>query len=172
MNKTRRIVLCGVMCALAFGLSYVDMLIPFDFAIPGIKLGLANLVIVVALYRLKPMDALLINATRVILAGILFGNITSFSFAMAGAICSFFVMYMLHRLTKLHVVVISILGAIAHVIGQLCVGFFYYPSKAILYYSMFLLVAAFITGAVLGELASVLIKTISSQVIGNNAKEL
>jgi len=172
MNRTRRIVICGVLCALAFGLSYVEMLIPFDFAVPGIKLGLANLVIVVALYRLAPMDALLINTTRVILAGLLFGNITTFSFAIAGAICSFFVMYILHRLTKLHVVVISILGAIAHVIGQLCVGFFYYPSKAILYYSMFLLVAAFITGAVLGEVASILIRTINQQIIGNNVKDL
>lgn len=154
MTKARRIALCGLFTALAFGLSYLEMLIPFDFAVPGIKLGLANLVILIALYKFAPMDALAINCVRVILAGIMFGNFVAFSFSITGAICSFFIMYLLKRLSKLHIVVVSLFGAITHVIAQMLIGLFYYSPKVIFYYSFFLIVSAVITGIVIGGLAN------------------
>lgn len=154
MTKAKRIALCGMFTALAFGLSYIEMILPLDFTVPGIKLGLANLVILIALYKLKPMDALAINCVRVILTGILFGNIVAFSFSISGAICSFFVMYLLKRLTGMHIIVVSLLGAITHVFAQMLVGLFYYSPKVIFYYSFFLFVAAFVTGILIGTLAN------------------
>lgn len=154
MSRTKRIALCGMFTALAFGLSYIEMILPLDFAVPGIKLGLANLVILIALYNFRPMDALAINCVRVILAGMLFGNVVALSFSIAGAICSFFVMYLLKRLTGMHIIVVSLLGAITHVLAQLLVGLFYYSPKVIFYYSFFLIISAFITGIIIGILAN------------------
>lgn len=154
MSRTKRIALCGMFTALAFGLSYIEMILPLDFAVPGIKLGLANLVILIALYKFRPMDALAINCVRVILAGMLFGNVVALSFSIAGAICSFFVMYLLKRLTGMHIIVVSLLGAITHVLAQLLVGLFYYSPKVIFYYSFFLIISAFITGIIIGILAN------------------
>lgn len=154
MSRTKRIALCGMFTALAFGLSYIEMILPLDFAVPGIKLGLANLVILIALYKFRPMDALAINCVRVILVGMLFGNVVALSFSIAGAICSFFVMYLLKRLTGMHIIVVSLLGAITHVLAQLLVGLFYYSPKVIFYYSFFLIISAFITGIIIGILAN------------------
>ena len=154
MSRTKRIALCGMFTALAFGLSYIEMILPLDFAVPGIKLGLANLVILIALYNFRPMDALAINCVRVILAGILFGNAMALSFSIAGAICSFFVMYLLKRLTGMHIIIVSLLGAITHVLAQLLVGLFYYSPKVIFYYSFFLIISAFVTGIIIGTLAN------------------
>lgn len=154
MSRTKRIALCGMFTALAFGLSYIEMILPLDFAVPGIKLGLANLVILIALYKFRPMDALAINCVRVILAGILFGNVVALSFSIAGAICSFFVMYLLKRLTRMHIIIVSLLGAITHVLAQLLVGLFYYSPKVIFYYSFFLIISAFVTGIIIGTLAN------------------
>lgn len=154
MSRTKRIALCGMFTALAFGLSYIEMILPLDFAVPGIKLGLANLVILIALYNFRPMDALAINCVRVILAGMLFGNVVALSFSIAGAICSFFVMYLLKRLTGMHIIVVSLLGAITHVLAQLLVGLFYYSPKVIFYYSFFLIISAFVTGIIIGTLAN------------------
>lgn len=154
MSRTKRIALCGMFTALAFGLSYIEMILPLDFAVPGIKLGLANLVILIALYKFRPMDALAINCVRVILVGMLFGNVVALSFSIAGAICSFFAMYLLKRLTGMHIIVVSLLGAITHVLAQLLVGLFYYSPKVIFYYSFFLIISAFITGIIIGILAN------------------
>jgi len=154
MSRTKRIALCGMFTALAFGLSYIEMILPLDFAVPGIKLGLANLVILIALYNFRPMDALAINCVRVILAGMLFGNVVALSFSITGAICSFFVMYLIKRLTEMHIIVVSLLGAITHVLAQLLVGLFYYSPKVIFYYSFFLIISAFVTGIIIGILAN------------------
>lgn len=154
MSRTKRIALCGMFTALAFGLSYIEMILPLDFAVPGIKLGLANLVILIALYNFRPMDALAINCVRVILAGMLFGNVVALSFSIAGAICSFFVMYLLKRLTGMHIIIVSLFGAITHVLAQLLVGLFYYSPKVIFYYSFFLIISAFVTGIIIGILAN------------------
>lgn len=172
MNKTQRIAIDGVLSALAFGLSYIELLIPFDFAIPGIKLGLANLIIVFSLYRLRPQDALVINVVRVVLAGLLFGNFMAFSFSIAGAICSFVIMFVLKQFTDCHVVIISVAGAIAHVCAQMLIGLFYYSSSVIYYYSMYLLIASVITGILLGIIANLLLKYIRLNMIGNNVKEI
>lgn len=154
MSRTRRIAMAGVLCALAFGLSYIEMLLPFDFAVPGIKLGLANVVVLVALYVLKPADAFAINFARVMLAGLLFGNPMTVSFSVAGAVFSFITMFLLKKYTGRHIIVISLAGAIAHIFGQMCVGMFYYNPRVVIYYCTFLLVAACFTGFLLGFVAS------------------
>lgn len=160
MKTSERIAMAGVLCALAFGLSYIEMLIPFDFAIPGMKLGLANAVVLVAMYKLKAADALAVNLVRVLLVGILFGNPVALAFSVSGAILSFVVMYLLKKYTGMHITVISIAGALAHIIGQLCVGLIFYNPTVLFYYSMFLLVAACISGLLLGIVAGKIIKSV------------
>lgn len=159
MKQTKRVAVGGMMCALAFGLNLIEMTIPLDIAIPGIKLGLANIVVLVALFRLSAADAIVINVIRVLLVGCMFGNLTSIAFALAGAVCSFVIMYVLKN-TGMHIVTISISGALAHIAGQLLVGLILYPPKVILYYSLFLMTAALVTGALLGIVAEGVIHAI------------
>lgn len=162
MSLSRRIAMSGVLCALAFGLSYIELLLPFDFAVPGIKLGLANVVVLVALYILTPTDAITINLVRVLLAGILFGNWMTVSFALGGAVFSFITMYLLKKYTGRHIIVISLSGAIAHIVGQVCVGLLYYNPKVVFYYCSFLLIAACVTGLLLGVIASKIINIVKT----------
>ena len=92
-SKAKRIAFYGMMVALAFTFSYLESLIPFNFGIPGVKLGLANLVVVVALYVMKPGEAFTIALIRILLAGLTFGNAYSLAYSLCGGILSFIVMY-------------------------------------------------------------------------------
>ncbi len=83
--KTKSVALTGLLIALALVLSYLESLVPLSFAIPGIKLGLPNLVIVFALYRLRPTVAAAISLLRVLLVALLFGSALSLAYSAAGA---------------------------------------------------------------------------------------
>ena len=104
----------GVFLALALVLSYVESLIPFYFGVPGMKLGLTNVIVLILLYLYGPADALIISVTRVILAGFLFGNAFSIIYSLAGALFSFVVMALLKRTKKFQSVTVSAVGGICH----------------------------------------------------------
>lgn len=150
MEYTKKIATGGLMTALAIIISYIEFLIPFNLGIPGIKLGLANIVILFVIYNMKPTEAILINIIRVLVVGSLFGNMTSIIFALSGALLSFIAMMLIHKRTELHIVVVSVIGAICHIIGQLIAGLMWYPVRVLLYYSALLMVAAFVSGIVVG----------------------
>ncbi len=149
-SLTNSIAINGLLTALALILSFVESLIPFNFGIPGIKLGLANVVVLFMIYNMKSRDAIIVNIIRVLIAGFMFGNLNSIAFSMVGAVCSFLVMWLIHKHTQRHVIVVSIIGAIVHVLGQLLIGILWYPPRVLMYYSLFLLVAAIVTGSLLG----------------------
>ena len=156
-NKTQTIALYGLMVALAFVFSYFESLIPFNnLGIPGVKLGLANLVVVVALYIMKPAQAFSIAIIRILLASMTFGNVYSLAYSLCGGILSFAVMYFAKK-TKLSVIGVSMLGGICHNIGQIMVAAVVMETMNIAYYLLVLLVAGLLTGLLLGIVSKIVI---------------
>ena len=153
-SAAERAAYCGIFLALAFGLSYVEMLLPLNIGIPGVKLGLANIPVMVLIYIVSPVDAIIVSVLRVVLSSLLFGNVFSLLFSMAGALISFIAMCLAKK--KLSLVTTSIIGAVAHNIGQFAVGLLVIKSYNILYYLPVLI----ISGVAAGLLTSVLTKVI------------
>lgn len=158
-SKAKQTAQFGIMIALAFTLSYLESLIPFNFGIPGIKLGLANLVVVIALYTMKLSEAFIIAIIRIILVALTFGNTISLLYSLAGGILSFIVMSIFKN-GKFSVKGISILGGISHNIAQLTVAAIVMGTSKIAYYLPVLLFSGMITGLLLGVAADPIIKRI------------
>lgn len=160
MSKGKKVAFLGIFCGLALMLSYLESLIPLNFAVPGIKLGLANLVVVFVLYYLDPLDAVLVNLVRILITGLLFGNLFSILFSVAGALVSFFVMWPLSRLRKYSCIGISIAGGVTHNLAQIAVAAFVIKTVQIFYYIPVLLISGLACGLVMGILAKIVIKNI------------
>ena len=143
--------------ALALILSYVESLIPFFCGVPGMKLGLPNLVIVMILYCMGTKEAYLISIVRVLLSGFLFGNLFSIGYSLAGAMLSLTIMMLLKRTGKLKVITVSAIGGICHNIGQLIVASLVVESYNIFYYTPVLLIAGLITGIIIGVISQEMI---------------
>lgn len=139
--------------ALALICSYVESLIPFYFGIPGVKLGLTNIVIVLLLYTVGTKEALAVSVLRIVLAGFLFGNMFSILYSLAGGLLSFLVMWILKRCNKFGVLPISVSGGIFHNLGQLVVAAFVVENYNIFYYMPVLLIAGIVTGLLIGVAA-------------------
>lgn len=137
------------MVALAFAFSYFESLIPFNFGIPGVKLGLANLVVVVALYIMKPPQAFAISVIRILLASVTFGNVYSLAYSLCGGILSFAVMLAVKK-SKLSIIGVSMLGGICHNVGQIMMAAIVMRTVRIVYYFPVLLIAGLVTGLLLG----------------------
>lgn len=155
-DKAKNAALFGVMVALAFTFSYLESLIPFDFGIPGVKLGLANLVTVVALYIMRPQQAFAISLIRIILASLTFGNVYSFAYSLCGGLLSFAVMLAFKK-SKLSIIGVSMLGGICHNIGQIITAAIVMRTARIVYYLPVLLIAGLITGMLLGIVSKAVI---------------
>lgn len=153
-----RVAYFGVFTALALIFSYVETLIPVSFGIPGIKLGLANLIIVIALYRLKLKEAYLLSVTRVLLSGFIFGNYFSILYSLAGAFLSLSVMALLKRDGGFSVIGVSIAGGVSHNIGQLMVAELVVETYQVTYYLPVLLIAGLLTGGLIGIVSSETLK--------------
>ncbi len=130
-------------------LSYIESLFPFFFGVPGMKLGLANLAVVIALYFYGWKEALLVNILRILLAGLLFGNLFSILFSLCGAAVSFFFMLLARRF-RLSVYGVSMAGGVFHNIGQLIAAIFIVQTVSVGYYAPFLLGAGLVTGLLIG----------------------
>ena len=159
---TRQLTLCGVLTALALALSYMENLFPLTLAIPlpGVKLGLANIVTVFALYALGPGQALLILLARCLLGAVFAGNMNALIFSLLGGVTAMGVMIALSRLKRLSVYGVSVGGAAAHNCGQIAAACLTLGSMAPLYYLPILLGASLITGAVTGVAAACLFRAL------------
>ncbi len=150
----------GVLTALALILSYVESLIPITIGIPGIKLGLANLLTVFALYKVDKKMALTISVLRIILSSFMFGNMFSIMYSLAGGILSFVVMIAIKKTNAFTAAGVSISGGVFHNIGQVIVAMFVVESYYVAYYLPVLIVAGAITGLLIGIITNaVLIRT-------------
>lgn len=151
MKKT---VIFGFMLALALILSYIESLLPLAVGIPGIKLGLPNLLIVILLYLYGGREAILLNLLRIMLGGFLFGNLFSIAYAASGAVVSFLVMYLLKRTRHFSIMGVSISGGVFHNIGQMLIAVLVVETYAPIIYLPILLVAGLVTGGVIGLISS------------------
>ena len=151
-SKARQVALCGLLVALAFILSYVEALVPINLGIPGVKLGLANLVVLIALYTLDLRWAFTISVVRIVLAGLTFGGLFSMLYRLAGGLLSFVVMALLSRKNLLGTVGVSICGGVAHNIGQLLMAMLVLETGSVWYYFPVLLISGSVAGVLIGLL--------------------
>ena len=146
-----------MLCGLALILSYVESLFPLSIAVPGVKMGLPNLVIVFALYRLGAGSAARISLVRVAIVALLFGNVYSFLYSIAGAVLSLLMMTLLRILPGLHTAGVSVAGAVVHNAAQIGVAMIILGTDKIIYYLPALLVSGVVSGVVIGVLAALMI---------------
>lgn len=159
----RKTAYMGLFLALALICSYIEALIPFHFGIPGIKLGLTNIVVVLVLYCVGPWEAIIISVFRILLSGFMFGNAFGIIYSLAGGVLSFMVMLLLKQLLKLHCFSVSVAGGISHNIGQLIVAYFIVGNINIFYYIAVLLISGAITGALIGLLSQEIVIRIGNK---------
>lgn len=145
-----RVAYFGVFTALALIFSYVESLIPINFGIPGVKLGLANLITVVALYKMGTKEAFILSVTRVVLSGFMFGNFFAILYSMSGAVLSLTVMSLLKKSDKFSVYGVSMAGGVFHNVGQLVMAMLVVESVSIGGYLPVLLIAGLLTGLLIG----------------------
>lgn len=150
---TRKIAYSAMLVALAMIFSYVETLIPFSFGVPGIKLGLANLIVVIGLFFLEPLQVLGILIARIVLVAFMFGNMSSLVYSLVGGIFSFCVMLLLKRCKGFSMIGISMAGGVSHNVGQLVVAACVVENLHVFYYMPILLVVGLLTGMLIGVIA-------------------
>ena len=160
MKKTKRLATLAILVALSMIFSFIESRIPTFVPIPGIKIGLANIMTLFALYRLGAKDAMYISAVRVSLSSILFGTLTSFLYASAGAAVSLAVMLLFKKWDKLSLVGVSVLGAVSHNIAQIGVASLLLGTNVVIYYLPFLLLSGTVAGIAVGVIGAVPVKKI------------
>lgn len=156
----RRVALTGMMASLALIFSYVEVLFPFNAGIPGVKLGLANLVPLIILYRLDARYAFAANLIRVILAGLLFSGLFAALYSLAGSLTSFLVMYLLKKTRLFSVIGVSTAGGVFHNLGQLTVAMLAVSGPQLIHYMPVLIISGMIAGIIVGIGASILLDRI------------
>lgn len=157
--KTRQLIFIAVLVAQGMILSYIERMIPVPFIVPGAKLGLANIVTLTAIYKLNFKQSGAVVLLRVLLTASTFGNLSSFLYSFSGGVFSFLLMYVMSRVFKndLSLMTVSIAGAIAHNLGQLFVAVFMIKSLWIISYLPMLMIVAIPTGIFVGLVAKYLI---------------
>lgn len=158
--KGKNVAVYGVCIALAMVLSYVEALVPLSVAVPGVKLGLANIAVMYALYRLGAKGACVISLLRVFLVSILFGNAMTLIYSLAGAALSLAVMLLMKKSGTFGITGVSIAGGVAHNIGQIAVAAFVLNTAGLMYYLPPLLVSGTVAGIAVGAVSAVLVKRI------------
>lgn len=152
----------GVFTALALIFSYVETLIPIQFGIPGVKLGLANLIIVIALYRMNLTEVYLLSIVRVLLSGFIFGNYFSIIYSLAGGLLSLTVMALLRKKGGFSVIGVSIAGGVFHNVGQLIIASLIVETFSVMYYFPVLLIAGLVTGLLIGITSESMLKRLAN----------
>lgn len=148
----------GMLTALAFVFSYIEFLLPINLGVPGIKLGLANLVVIVALYLMNVRAACTLSFVRILLTGLTFGNPASMIYSLAGGMLSLAIMIMAKKSDFFSVTGVSVLGGVFHNVGQIIVAILVVETKSLLFYLPVLILSGTIAGVLIGILASILIR--------------
>lgn len=161
--ETRRIAQIGVLVSLAMVLSYLESLFPVFLAVPGIRIGLANIAIVFALYHLGFRATLGISVVRVVLSALLFGSVISMSYSLCGALISIAMMAILKRSGLFGTVAVSVVGGVSHNLGQIAVACLILQTKAIAYYIPVLILSGVVSGVVIGIVSAVVIARLEGE---------
>ena len=150
-----------MLVALALILSYVESMIPMSFAVPGIKLGLANTVTIFAVFSLDGKRAAIIAVIRVCLVSLLFGSVMTLAYSISGAVLSLTAVMILKKTGLFGPVGISVAGAVCHNIGQIIAAIILLRTNALVFYLPPLLISGCITGAIIGILSGIIVKRIN-----------
>ena len=161
MKKTHNIALLAMTVAVAMVLSFVESRIPLSVSIPGIKIGLANIAVVFALYKFGAKQAVTVSLIRVLLISLLFGKGIGFFYGLAGAVLSLTVMFLLKRFSPLSAIGVSVAGGVAHNVGQVGIAAIIVQNGRMFYYLPYLLISGILAGIVVGILAGILTKRLS-----------
>lgn len=159
-KKTLQLTTLAFVVAFAMILSFVESRIPAFVAIPGIKVGLANIAVIFTLYKLGVKEAITVSIVRVLLISMLFGSAVSLIYSISGAVLSLLTMIVLKKLTPLNEVTISVTGGVMHNVGQIAAASFMLSTNVVVYYLPFLLVSGTIAGVVVGIASAILIKRV------------
>ena len=159
--SSKKVAAIGMMIALAFVLNYVESLIPINIGIPGVKLGISNIVVVFCMYMLGPVTAFGIAVIRIVLCGLTFGSISSMFYSLVGGLFSYFVMLILMKTDKFSIYGVSVAGGVCHNLGQIILAMIILQTKLLIYYYPLLFISGTIAGVVIGMLSAVLVKRLS-----------
>jgi heptaprenyl diphosphate synthase component I len=162
--KIKYMSMYAMFVALAMILSYIESLIPIPFAVPGMKIGLANLVVIVALYVMDEKAAISISLIRVILVSFTFANLSAMIFSLAGALCSIICMLLLKRTGNYSVSGVSIVGAVSHNVGQLMVAMAVVNTVQVISYLPIIIIFGVTSGFLMGMLAIMVINRIKKAI--------
>ena len=164
MNKEKfmqsDVALYGMLASVALVMGYIESLIPIPYPVYGMKIGLANIVIVWVLYAMDVKAAATISAIRVILSGFLFGNLYSIIFSLAGAALSIVVMWLLKKTNKFSIVGVSIAGGVCHNLGQIFVAAIVLENIRIVSIYPYLMISGVVSGIAIGIAGGILFKKI------------
>lgn len=151
--RSSKVAQYGLFAALAILMGYVEMLIPLPLLVPGMKLGLANVIIVIVLYHMDAKSAFFISLVRVLMSGLLFQGFAGLLYSLAGALLSLAVMALLKKTGKVSITGVSVMGGVFHNVGQIIVAAAVVENIKMAYYLPFLLVTGVVTGFVIGAVA-------------------
>ena len=158
--RNKKIATSALMIALAMILSFVESQIPSFFPIPGIKLGLANIAVVFALYRLSIKDAIVVSLIRVVVVSTLFGTSLTLAYSLSGAVLSLLIMVLLKKSDRFSIVGVSVAGGISHNIGQIIMAIILMHNSVISYYLPFLIISGIVTGVVIGLVSAKIVERV------------
>lgn len=162
--KSKKIATYGLLIALAFILSYIEYLVPIPIPVPGIKLGLANLVVITALYSMGVKEAFILSIIRIILVSFTFGNLSMMIFSLVGGFLSWLMMTLFMKTKLFSIVGVSIIGGVFHNIGQIVTSILVVENVNIVYYLPFLLISGIVTGIAIGILGGMIVVRIKKMI--------
>ena len=165
-SSTKSIAFLGISASVALLLSYIEFLLPPLFAaVPGIKIGLPNVIIIFVLYAVGVKAAAGVSFVRLCVSSLLFGNPVMFAYSAAGAVLSFLIMIVLKKTDKLSAVGVSVAGGVAHNVGQIFVAMLLLNTPQIAYYMIVLTVTGTVSGVFIGLCGAYLVKRLSKKFI-------
>ena len=157
-QRVHSVAYAGVFLALAVVASYIETLLPLSFALPGIKIGLANAVIMVVCFRCGIKKAALLSCSRIVLSAILFQGLFTILYSFAGAFLSLVSIGLLYKRKWFSEVGVSVIGAVMHNVGQIIVAAVLVENRKLLLYFPVLLISGVISGAIIGVLAGIVLR--------------
>ncbi len=160
MISMKKTVTLGMLTAIAMVFGYVESIISLPVGIPGIKLGLANIIILFVIYRYGIREASLVSVARIVLSGLMFTGMWSILYGISGTVCAIMVMSLAKFRLKLSVITVSVLGAMAHISGQMVVAGLNVGFGPVAGYALYLLLASVIFGAIIGTISDILIRRV------------
>ena len=156
--KIKKVTFLAIFVALSMMLSFVESQIPPLVAIPGVKMGLANIAVVFTLYRFGVKEAAGVSILRVLLMSLIFGNALSLAYGLCGAAISLVGMALLKRFTRFSSISVSVVGGVLHNFGQIIVAYFVTDTAELVYYLPVLMISGTLAGIVIGVIAGIIVK--------------